>query len=139
MSTWIGRARSVGQSAPVAVALLLLANLLPLAGVLWFGWDVGMVLITYWLENGIVGLVNIPKILLAKGEGPGAANRTFIAVFFLSNLLLKSGEGAYLPPFFAAWSVNIVFAVAGIALFWYRSRNRLAPSLNPLRWGRPEN
>jgi len=83
LTSLITRARSIGQSAPVAVTLLLVANLLPLAGVLFFGWDVGMVLITYWLENGIVGLVNIPKILLAKGEGPGAANRTFIAVFFL--------------------------------------------------------
>ena len=68
LSTWIGRARSIGQSAPVAIALLLLANLLPLAGVLFFGWDVGMVLITYWLENGIVGLINVPKILLARGK-----------------------------------------------------------------------
>ncbi len=78
----VGRARSIGQSAPVAVTLLLLANLVPLAGVLFFGWDVGMVLITYWLENGIVGLINIPKILMAQGEAPGSANRTFIAVFF---------------------------------------------------------
>ena len=87
MSTWLLRARSVGQSAPIAVALLLLANLLPLAGVLWFGWDVGMVLITYWLENGIVGLINIPKILLAKRSATSVANfpagRAVYAGFFL--------------------------------------------------------
>jgi len=69
--------------------------------------------------------------------GVAAALGIFITVFFLSNLLLKSGEGAYLHPFIAAWSVNLVFAAAGIGLFWYRSRNRLAMSLNPLRWGRP--
>ncbi len=80
------RARSIGQSAPVAVALLLLANVLPLAGVLFFGWDVGMVLITYWLENGIVGLINIPKILLARDSRTTLANepsgRVIYAAFF---------------------------------------------------------
>ena len=87
MNSWVERARSVGQSAPVAIALLLLANLLPLAGVLFLGWDVGMVLITYWLENGIVGLINIPKILLAKQSPTAVANfpagRAVYAGFFL--------------------------------------------------------
>jgi hypothetical protein len=56
---------------------------MPLAGVLFLGWNVGMVLITYWLENGIVGLINIPKIVLAQGDAPSAASKTAIAVFFL--------------------------------------------------------
>lgn len=49
--------------------LLIIANLIPLAGVLFFGWDVATILILYWLENGIVGLFNIPRILFA-GESP---------------------------------------------------------------------
>ena len=69
--------------------------------------------------------------------GVAAALGIYITVFFLSNLLLKAGEGAYLPPLLAAWSVNFLFAAAGIVLFWYRSRNRLALPLTPLRWGRP--
>ncbi len=68
--------------------------------------------------------------------GVSAALGIFVTVFFLSTLLLKSGEGNYLPPFIAAWGVNILFAAAGIALFWFRSRNRAAPSLNPVTWFR---
>jgi hypothetical protein len=48
--------------------LLLLANLIPLAGVLFFDWSLITILALYWLENGIVGLWNIPKIILAKGS-----------------------------------------------------------------------
>ncbi|WP_435179584.1 DUF6498-containing protein [Halorussus sp. AFM4] len=61
-------------SSPFAVAALLAANLLPLAGVLWWDWSVFEVLLLYWLESGVVGAFNVPKILLA--EGTGTANST---------------------------------------------------------------
>ena len=49
-----------------AIALVL-ANAIPLAGVLFFGWSLWTVLVLYWVENGIVGLWTIPRILLARG------------------------------------------------------------------------
>jgi hypothetical protein len=64
--------RAVGayrQTATSRSALLLLvANLIPLAGVLFFGWSLLTILVLYWLENGIVGLWNLPRILLAQGS-----------------------------------------------------------------------
>ncbi|MFC6826702.1 DUF6498-containing protein [Halopelagius fulvigenes] len=54
-------------SSPVALAALLVANLAPLVGVLAFGWNVFDVLAVYWLESGVVGVLNVPKILLARG------------------------------------------------------------------------
>jgi hypothetical protein len=48
--------------------LLLLANLIPLAGVLFFDWSLLTILVLYWLENGIVGVWNVPKIILAQGS-----------------------------------------------------------------------
>lgn len=48
--------------------LLVLANLIPLVGVLFFGWSLITILVLYWLENGIVGVWNVPKILLAQGS-----------------------------------------------------------------------
>ena len=51
-----------------AVAALIIANLVPLVGVLWFGWDVWGILIIYWLENGIVGLFNVLKMRRAEGS-----------------------------------------------------------------------
>lgn len=48
--------------------VLLLANLIPLVGVVFFGWSLLTILVLYWLENGIVGLWNIPKIIMAQGS-----------------------------------------------------------------------
>ena len=47
--------------------LLLLANLIPLVGVLIFDWSLFTILVLYWLENGIVGVWNVPRIILARG------------------------------------------------------------------------
>jgi hypothetical protein len=51
-----------------SATLLVLANLIPLVGVLSFGWSLITILVLYWLENGIVGLWNVPKIMLAQGS-----------------------------------------------------------------------
>ena len=60
------------SSLPALLALVAV-NLLPLAGVLW--WDLSLlsVLVIYWLESGVVGLANVPKILLASGSDSGTA------------------------------------------------------------------
>ena len=65
----IGRVAELyrGTSSERAVAALVLANLVPLAGVLFFGWSLHTILVLYWVENGIVGLWNLPKLALAGG------------------------------------------------------------------------
>ena len=70
MSSVLARLWAVRDSNPVAVAVLVVANLVPLIGVLFWGWDVATILIAYWLENGVIGLINIPKIMLAARGTP---------------------------------------------------------------------
>jgi len=48
-----------------AIALLV-ANAIPLVGVLFFGWSLLTILVLFWIENGIVGFWNVPRILLAR-------------------------------------------------------------------------
>ena len=48
--------------------VLLIANAIPIVGVLFFGWSLITILVLYWLENGIVGFWNVPKIALAQGS-----------------------------------------------------------------------
>ncbi|HEV7200842.1 MAG TPA: DUF6498-containing protein [Candidatus Limnocylindria bacterium] len=63
------------NSSAIAVALLIVTNLIPLGGVLWLGWSLLLILALYWAENGVVGVINVLKILTAKGTttGPSAA------------------------------------------------------------------
>ena len=65
--------------------LLIAVNAIPVVGVLFFGWSLLTILVLYWLENGIVGFWNIPKIALAQtGSGRLAGcGRTAMAAFFL--------------------------------------------------------
>ncbi len=56
----------VGSSVGALVALVV-ANVIPLLGVLFFGWSVWNILILYWLENGIVGVFNVLKMARAEG------------------------------------------------------------------------
>jgi len=58
------------NSSAAAVVLLVAFNLVPLAGVLWLGWDLLLILALYWVENGVVGVINILKILRAEGTAP---------------------------------------------------------------------
>lgn len=63
---WYRLSSSVG-----AVVALVLANALPLIGVLFLGWSVWNILIVYWLENGIVGVFNVLKMSRAEGVPGG--------------------------------------------------------------------
>ncbi|MEM1141154.1 MAG: DUF6498-containing protein [Pseudomonadota bacterium] len=49
------------------LALLVLANVLPIVGVLVLGWDVGALVVLYWAENLILGLFTMAKMLVAGG------------------------------------------------------------------------
>ena len=70
-------------SAPAAIALLIGANLIPLVGVVAFGWDVLSVLAMYWLENCVVGLLNIGRMAFAGGApASGPASKIALIPFF---------------------------------------------------------
>ncbi|MEO8626408.1 MAG: DUF6498-containing protein [Candidatus Limnocylindrales bacterium] len=77
-------ARALRGSTLLAAVVLVAVNLVPLFGVLFWGWDVAIILISYWLENGIIGLINIPKILLAARDNSviGVAVAGFFAIHY---------------------------------------------------------
>jgi hypothetical protein len=53
----------------VSLGTLLGANLLPLGGVFFAGWDAGTIVLLYWAENLIVGFYNAVKLALLKPAG----------------------------------------------------------------------
>ncbi len=108
-------------SSYAAVAALILANLVPLVGVLWFGWDVWGILIIYWLENGIVGLFNVLKMRRAEGSEDGSsasagATRRRLSGFKVNGRSPSGSDEAALVPFFIMhygifWVVHGVFVL----------------------------
>jgi len=49
----------------VPTIALVIANATPLFGVLFLHWQVFPLLLLYWFENVIVGLINVPRMLMA--------------------------------------------------------------------------
>lgn len=67
---------------PSAIALIL-ANLVPVGGVLFFGWEVFPLMFLFWSENVIVGVFNVLKMICAGGGGNvGQATKFFLIPFF---------------------------------------------------------
>jgi hypothetical protein len=65
--------------------IILLVNLIPAFGVLVLQWDAFTVVFLYWVENLIVGLVTVLKILSATGGVPKAmatSGKFFLIPFF---------------------------------------------------------
>lgn len=91
-------------SSPIALGVLLAVNALPLVGVLAWGWNLWSILILYWLENGIVGLLNVGKMALAQGWGGAGAAKIVLIPFFLFHYGLF-------------WLVHGVFVLFALPLF----------------------
>lgn len=70
------------------VAAILVGNLIPVAGVLFLGWDAARILMLYWVENVVVGLLTLPRIVAAQRLPTGASggrlgNAISVSVFFV--------------------------------------------------------
>ncbi len=63
----------------------LASNAIPVFGVLFFGWAALPLMVYYWLENVLIGILNLPKILLAglTKELPQKVLALFLAPFFV--------------------------------------------------------
>lgn len=71
-----------GHITPTALVLIT-ANLLPLYGVLMLGWAVLPMMVLFWLENIVIGVLNILRILFASPAGLVRRTRKFfLALFF---------------------------------------------------------
>ena len=80
-----GMGRRLGWS---RLGLILLLNLIPVGGVLWLGWDAGQILMLYWVENVIVGVTSLIRILTAQdrpapAQGPPPEHPVKIGCFFI--------------------------------------------------------
>ena len=59
----------------LSAIVLVAVNLIPLVGVAFWGWSLMLILVLYWIESGIVGVINIFKIARAQGEATAPFTR----------------------------------------------------------------
>ena len=82
-STFAADAATVDKpTAPgVSSLALIAANLVPVPGVLVFGWDLGNILLLYWAESGVIALYTVLKIAIVGKLGALVAVPFFVGHF----------------------------------------------------------
>ena len=120
----------------ISIGSLILSNLIPLIGVLFFGWDVSTILILYWSENVIIGFYNIIKMALAKGEvrPKQTYERLFLIGFFIVHFgIFTFGHAAFVFSFFGTDNPSFqtllpallpLFISHGVSMFVHFIKNK---------------
>lgn len=110
--------------------VLVIANLVPLAGVLLFDWRTFDILMLYWVENVVIGLINVVRMAVSRGRSG------FLIPFFVVHYglfcfgHLAAVTGIFSESFGAAsaweyfldspaqgtWRSPLWLAIAGIAI-----------------------
>jgi hypothetical protein len=67
---------------PLSLAVLIGANLIPLAGVFLFRWDISFIVLLYWMENLIVGFYNILKMATLKTKNRTENHQKLVLIPF---------------------------------------------------------
>ena len=102
----------------VSLTILVLANLVPLVGVVFLEWDVFSIVIVFWCENVIIGLFSILELMLASEPSRSShARKAFLVPFFTFHYgMFCLAHGVFVFVLFgsAAQKDNPVFAVAGV-------------------------
>lgn len=83
----------------ISTIILIAANLIPIIGILFLQWDPKYVIILYWAESAIIGILNIAKMLMT-----GFHSNALVLIFaiFLSGFFLihyggfMTGHGVFL-------------------------------------------
>jgi hypothetical protein len=79
--------------------VLIAANVLPLVGVLALGWDTFAIVALYWVENVVIGAINVLKMITASASRE--ALKEFNAAAASTDRKLKDhGSKLFLVPFF---------------------------------------
>lgn len=108
----------------LSLASLVAANLIPLVGVFFFGWEVGPILLLYWSENLVVGGYNVLKVMVRPAEHPlsiGAGSfRALSSVFITERFVASTASSCWLSWIPTASGISCR-AVTGL-FSWFSSR-----------------
>lgn len=97
----------------LSAIVLVVVNAIPLVGVAFWGWSLMMILVLYWIESGIVGVINVFKIARAEGgidDGPLIETQGNRITIRLSGINSMGGDLARAPI--------IAFFVMHYGIFW---------------------
>jgi hypothetical protein len=117
------------------------ANLVPLIGVILWGWDLPSIIVMYWIETGVIGLVNVLRIRrsLALGrptaDSDGSVERQILRTGLPGGWLLP---GTWLAAYGIFWTILGPFVVDIANGGFYEGASRTGwtgAATNVIVWG----
>ena len=105
-----------------ALGGLVLANLVPILGIMIGSWDVFSILFFYWLESVVVGIYNVAKMAMIRtvqgGVATGPRHRLSGILFFIFHYsAFMAGHGVFIYALFAPQNIeldNIIVAALSL-------------------------
>jgi hypothetical protein len=94
----------------------LLVNAIPLAGVVWFGWDVFEVLLVYWFENVAIGIAHAARLGICTRTNRIKGGWGTTAFFAMHYGLFTLVHGIFVVSFFGILSEGLFGLEGGIVL-----------------------
>lgn len=105
---------------------LIIVNLIPVIGVGFFGWNLYEIMLSYWVENIVIGIYAVLKIAMAKGVyndplATASQNKTnnskffIIPIFFVHYGIFTLGHGLFIYGLFGP---NNPFGTPGTLSIW---------------------
>jgi hypothetical protein len=117
------------SSKPLAIVTLLISNMVPLAGVVWGGWNANTIILLYWFESAVIGFFAVKKIrktellgkqsvgnMVVKINGRVSANPQdqFLSFFFMMHFgIFMFVHLIFLLIFFLRPSINFLGMLTG--------------------------
>jgi hypothetical protein len=106
-------AQDAGTAPWLSAAVLVAANGVPLYGVVALGWSVFAVLLLFWVENVIVGLLNVARMLCASPDDPlqWGAKLLFVPFFCFHYGMFTAVHGTFVFSLFGNVKMSGLFPV----------------------------
>jgi len=98
-----------------SATVLVLANLVPLFGVLALGWSVSDIIFVYWAENVIVGLYTVLKMLAILSKTKEAVGLFLVPFFCVHYGIFTSVHGVFVISMFGFPETGLLPTAAALA------------------------
>ena len=117
-----------GQFRP-SVIVLIAANMVPLYGAIFLGWQVFPIIFLYWIENVITGVMNVIKMALVSSDQPHLkVAKTGTIIFFcihygmftlVHGIFVFAVFGSFITPIPPLTEESSILArIGGLDLLW---------------------
>ena len=90
---------------------LIIGNLVPIIGVLFFSWQLFPIILLYWLENVIIGVFNVLKMLTCADKKSFAAKLFMTAFFSVHYGLFCMVHGTFVVELFGSDDDELIHVI----------------------------